>query len=214
MHDWFPLESIEKINEKQREIDVKSVEKYGLNSARFPESLVSAYVFFSEKYNRAVKESEVQRIRTIGQSVFQVEVQPLPYMYEVLNELQEDGHELYLFTGGDEVNQNRKVHQLELFTYFQDRIFIFNHKNTDALRQVLEKIKCDHDATWVIGNSLKTDITPGLELGLNTIHIPAKLEWNYNNNIETNIHNNGKMRTLKSLRELPQFIRENSYEDC
>ncbi|WML42404.1 HAD family hydrolase [Neobacillus sp. PS3-40] len=214
IHEWFPSVSIEEINEKQLEIDVKSVEENGLNSARFPESLVSTYVFFSERHNREVKESEVQRIRTIGQSVFQVEVQPLPHMYEALNELQEDGHQLYLFTGGDEANQNRKVHQLELFTYFEDRIFIFNYKNTDALKKVLDKIECDYDATWVIGNSLRTDILPGLELGLNTIHIPAELEWNYNNNIETNVQNNGKMRTLKSLRELPQFIRENSYERC
>jgi putative hydrolase of the HAD superfamily len=212
IHEWFPKVSIEEIKEKQLEIDIKSVEKFGLNSARFPESLVSTYVFFSKKYDRVVKESEVQRIRTIGQSVFQVEVQPLPHMYEALNELQEDGHQLYLFTGGDDANQKRKVHQLELHTYFEDRVFIFNHKNTDALRQVIGKIKYDPNTTWVIGNSLKTDITPGLELGLNTIHIPAELEWNYNNKIETNVQYKGKLRTLKSLREIPKFIRDNCYE--
>lgn len=212
IQDWFPLVSLEEIKEKQLEIDVKSVEKYGLNSARFPESLVSTYVFYSKKYNRAAKESEVQRVRTIGQSVFQVEVQPLPHMYEALNELQEDGHQLYLFTGGDDANQKRKVHQLELHTYFGDRVFIFNHKNTDALRQVIEKINYDPSATWVIGNSLKTDIIPGLELGLNTIHIPAELEWNYNNKIETSVQNKEKLMTLKSLMEIPKFIRDHSCE--
>ncbi|WP_173918187.1 HAD family hydrolase [Halobacillus sp. Marseille-Q1614] len=211
---WFPCASPEELKKKQLEIDIKSIEEHGLNSARFPESLVDTYSYFSKKYDRPVQESEIQRIRTIGQSVFQVEVQPLPHMYEVLNELKEDGHELYLFTGGDEDNQHRKVHQLELYTYFEDRIFIYNHKNTNALEEVVDTIKCDRNVTWMIGNSLRTDITPGLKLGLNTIHIPAELEWKYNNKIETNVLPNHKIQTLNSLREVPPFIRENIYDTC
>ncbi|WP_082232131.1 HAD family hydrolase [Halobacillus massiliensis] len=214
LNSWFPSASLQEIKKKQLEIDIKNIEKHGLNSARFPESLVDTYCYFSKTYDRPVKESEVQRIRTIAQSVFQVEVQPLPHMYEVLNELKEDGHELYLFTGGDEDNQHRKVHQLELYAYFGDRIFIYIHKNATALEEVVETINCDRNATWMIGNSLRTDITPGVKLGLNTIHIPAELEWKYNNKIETNVLHNHNVQTLNSLREVPAFIRENTYEAC
>ncbi|WP_409302510.1 HAD family hydrolase [Peribacillus sp. SCS-155] len=214
MQIWFPDVSENDIKAKQLEIDIKSIEIHGLNSSRFPESFVSAYQHYCKQFKRETKESEMERVRSIGLQVFQIEVEAFPYMYEVLNELQEDGHELYLFTGGDEANQSRKIIQLELETYFGDRVFIVTHKNTEALRKVLKTIKCDLRSTWMIGNSLRTDISPALELGLNTIHIPSEIEWSYNNSLEANQPALGKAMTIPSLRELPQFIRDNSYESC
>ncbi|PLS18090.1 HAD family hydrolase [Bacillus sp. M6-12] len=214
MHEWFPNVTKEEIKEKQLEIDIKSIEKYGLNSSRFPESLVNTYKYYCEKQGREVKDSEIESVRIIGLKVFQIEVQAFPYMYEVLNELREDGHHLYLFTGGDKANQSRKIIQLELETYFEDRVFISNHKNADALKKVLEKVKCSRESTWMIGNSLKTDISPALELGINTIHIPSDIEWSYNNKLDANVQQLGRIKTIKKLTDLPKFIRENSLESC
>ncbi|RFU70108.1 HAD family hydrolase [Peribacillus saganii] len=214
MHEWFPNVSKEQIKEKQLEIDIKSIEKYGLNSSRFPESLVNTYKYYCDSEGREEKDSEMESVRIIGLQVFQIEVQAFPYMYEVLNELKEDGHRLYLFTGGDEANQSRKIIQLELETYFEDRVFIANHKNADALRKVLETVECSRESTWMIGNSLKTDISPALELGINTVHIPSDIEWSYNNNLDANVQQLGRVKTIKKLTDLPRFIRENSFESC
>ena len=207
---WFKTLSKEEILQKQSEIDIKSVEQHGLHSSIYTESLVATYRYFCEKKGRKMKGSEINQIQKIGQSVFQRKVKPFPYMYEILDTLQAERHQLYLFTGGDEENQNRKISQLRLTDYFEERIFIFEHKNTEALQQVLNKINADKKNTWLIGNSLKTDIKPAIELGLNAIHIPAEIEWSYNI-VDIEIEPSGTYAELKSIVQLPEYIREQAY---
>jgi putative hydrolase of the HAD superfamily len=210
MKEWFEVHSDEEILKKQLEFDLKNVNKYGLHSSIYPESLVMTYQYFCKKFNRGSNKDEIRAIRKIGRMVFEVKVEPLPHMYEVLDELQEDGHELYLFTGGDAKNQYRKIAQLGLETYFKKGIFIFEHKETKALKTVLEKLKSDKKSTWMIGNSLKTDIKPAIELGINSIHIPSKIEWSYNIT-DINIEPSGTFAELKSLQQLPIFLKEHIF---
>lgn len=212
MQQWFSTLPADEIKEKQLQIDLESIEQHGLHSSRFPESLVSTYKFFCEKQKKEIKETEIEEIRKIGVSVFEIEVQPFPYMYEVLSTLQNEGHELYLFTGGDEENQSRKVVQLELETYFGNRVFIFEHKNTEALQTVLQTIRSNPKQTWMIGNSLKTDIKPAVELGIHAIHIPSELEWSYNQ-IKLDIDPTGELITLNSLTQVPTLIKQYAKED-
>ncbi|WP_066064426.1 HAD family hydrolase [Neobacillus soli] len=210
MKKWFKSISKEEIIEKQLEIDLNHVAEQGLHSSVYPQSLVLTYQYFCGKVGRKVKESEINQIRNIGKMVFQRRVKPFPYMYEILDLLQEDGHQLYLYTGGDEANQKRKIGQLGLHDYFEKGIFIDEHKNTPALQKVLNKITADNRNTWMIGNSLKTDIKPAIELGINAIHIPAEIEWSYNI-VDIEIEPNGTFAQLKSLLDLPEFLREHCY---
>jgi putative hydrolase of the HAD superfamily len=211
MKKWFKPLSKEEILKKQSEIDIKSVEQNGLHSSIYTQSLVDTYRYFCEANGRKMKASEINQVEKMGQSVFQRKVKPFPYMYEILDTLQAEGHQLYLFTGGDAANQSRKINQLGLRDYFEERIFIFEHKNTEAMQQVIAKINADKKDIWMIGNSLKTDIKPAIELGLNAIHIPAEIEWTYNI-IDIDIEPSGTFAQLKSLRHLPEFIREQAYE--
>ncbi|MEH7378504.1 HAD family hydrolase [Neobacillus drentensis] len=210
MKKWFKSVPKQEILQKQSEIDIKSVENNGLHSSLYTQSLVTTYRYFCEKTGRKMKASELNRVEKIGQSVFQRKVKPFPYMYEILDTLQAEQHQLYLFTGGDEENQNRKISQLRLSDYFEERIFIFEHKTTEALQQVLNNINADKKKTWLIGNSLKTDIKPAIELGLNAIHIRAEIEWSYNI-VDIEIEPNGTYAELKSLMQLPVYIREQAY---
>ncbi|MEH7155209.1 HAD family hydrolase [Neobacillus drentensis] len=210
MKKWFKSVSKQEILQKQSEIDIKGVEKKGLHSSLYTQSLVDTYRFFCDMFGRKMRGSEINQVEQIGQSVFQRKVKPFPCMYEILDTLQAEGHELALFTGGDEANQRRKITQLHLKDYFQDRVFIFEHKNTNALQQVLTKMNADKKNTWMIGNSLKTDIKPALELGINAIHIPADIEWSYNI-VDIEIEPSGTYAQLKSLVHLPDYIREQAY---
>jgi putative hydrolase of the HAD superfamily len=137
--------------------------------------------------------------------VFDIPVEPIPYMNETLQRLKEEGHELYLHTGGDEANQQRKIAQLELTTYFEHRIFISEHKDTTALSDILKTIKADPDVTWMVGNSLRTDIVPALEMDIHAIYIPAENEWQYNM-VEVNVDHNSAFLTVDSLQEVPDVI--------
>ncbi|MEW9051171.1 MAG: HAD family hydrolase [Neobacillus sp.] len=210
MRVWFDSLNSNDIKQKQAEIDINKVEKHGLLSSVYVDSLVATYQYFCNKYNRKATEHEMELLRIIGREVFQIKVQPFPYMYKVLNKLKEDGHQLCLFTGGDEKNQVRKIKQLKLRTYFDDRVFIYEHKNKHSLQEVLTKLKADRSKTWMIGNSLRSDIKPAIELGINAIHIPSEIEWSYNI-IDLEVSPNGTYAELKSLKQLPDYLAEYSF---
>lgn len=207
MKEWMITPSEEEIMQKQLEIDLKSVEIHGLLSEKFPESLVATYFYFCQKYCKGIKANEIEQVRKIGRSVFEKEVEPFPYMYDVLNKLQEDGHQLYLYTGGDVKNQTRKISQLGLEHYFEDRVYISQHKNNKALQKVINKIPANKSSIWMIGNSLKTDIKPAIELGINAIHIPSEIEWSYNI-VDLEMEQKSTFAELTSLLDLPVFFRE------
>lgn len=205
--EWIKAPSAEEIMQKQLEIDLKNVEIHGLVPETFTESLVATYFYFCQKYCKGIKANEVEQVRNIGRSVFETEVEPFPYMYDVLNQLQGDGHQLYLFTGGDVKNQTRKISQLGLEHYFEDRVYISQHKNSKSLQKVINKIPAKRDSIWMIGNSLKTDIKPAIELGINAIHIPSDIEWSYNI-VDLDMEQKGTFAELTSLLDLPVFFRE------
>lgn len=205
MMAWFELITEEDIKQKQLQLDVAAINEHGLKSERFPESFVGTYKYYCDLTRREKKKDEIQYLRELGFKVFEIPVEPIPYMNETLQRLKEDGHELYLHTGGDEANQNRKITQLELTTYFEHRIFISEHKDTTALSDILKTIKADPNVTWMVGNSLRTDIVPALETGIHAIYIPAESEWKYNM-VEVNVEHSRLFITVDSLQEVPDVI--------
>lgn len=132
-----------------------------------------------------------------------------PQMYEVLLKLQEDGHLLYLFAGGNLTNQSRKITQLGLEPYFSNGIFIYEHKNIQVIQKLLNQIKANKNSTWMVGNSLKTAVLPAIELGINAVHIPAEFEWSYQV-VDKEVLPNGIFAELTSFLHLPRFISEYS----
>lgn len=205
MTTWFNSITKEEIKQKQLQIDVEAISQHGLVSERFPESFVGSYIYFCDLTGREMKKDEIQYLRELGFKVFEIPVEPIPYMNVTLQRLKEEGHELYLHTGGDEANQRKKIAQLELTTYFEHRIFISEHKDTTALSDILKTINADPKVTWMVGNSLRTDIVPALEMNIHAIYIPAENEWQYNL-VEVNVVHSSAFLTINSLQEVPDVI--------
>lgn len=203
----FPHLTSDLIRHKQVEIDLASVAINGLTTEHFPHSFVDTYKYFSEEFSMELNDDVIVELYNLGNSVFQMPVEPLPHMYETLEKLKFKGYNMYLHTGGDEANQYRKITQLQLATFFDNRIFVSIHKDTAALKNIVTKMGFDLSNTWMVGNSLRTDVIPGLEVGLNVIYIPAEEEWEFNV-VNVDIEPSGAYMTLKSLAEVPDAIQE------
>jgi putative hydrolase of the HAD superfamily len=213
MTEWFDSLTKKEIRKKQLELDLETIDEYGLRSDRFPESFVNTYKYFCDVTGKVPQQSDIDYVRELGCLVFKIPVEPIPFMHETLDRLKDAGHELYLHTGGDVANQCRKITQLELTTYFEHRIFITEHKDTSALADILKTIAADPDRTWMVGNSLKTDITPALKLKINAIYIPAEIEWKYNNDVGSKVTPQSIFLKLNSLQEVPDAIQEHIQEE-
>ena len=87
--------------------------------------------------------------------------------YSILSER----HHLILMTKGAVPEQSGKVERSGLKEYFA-AIEIVSEKDVPTYRSVISKYELLPDATWMIGNSPKSDINPALAAGLNAVFVP------------------------------------------
>jgi putative hydrolase of the HAD superfamily len=203
--EGFPV-SKEQVKEIQYEIDVSAVAELGFAADHFPRSLVRTYEHFCAAHGCKPSENKREQLVELGKSVYlNPDIEPYPNMNETLGELSDQGHDLYLYTGGDEEIQYRKIQKMGLETFFGDRIFIRQHKTTETLESILNKGKFNRSRTWMIGNSIRTDVVPALETGINAIHIPAIMEWKYNI-VDIPVKPQRSFLRLNSLIEVPPAL--------
>lgn len=208
MTTWFGGYRLtaDEVKRKQYEFDAVGVHKLGFAAKHFPQSLVETYEHYSAMTGRDTSNEERKQLTDLGKSVYEFpNIEPYPNMTETLGSLRDQGHELFLYTGGERKIQTGKVKRMGLDAYFGDRLFISSHKTTDVLESILTKQKFNRDKTWMIGNSIRTDVVPALETGINAIHIPAITEWQYNV-VDIAVKPKRAFLQLKKLLDVPPAI--------
>lgn len=208
MTTWFSgssLVSVQAIRDKQMEIDIAGVAVFGFKSEHFPQSFVDTYIHFSNLTGRKRSLNEENFLWKLGMSVYEHDTEPYPNMEQTLFSLAESGHELHLYTGGELPIQRRKIEKLNLERYFESRIYIRRLKNSDALENILSTGLFDRSSTWMVGNSIRTDVVPALTAGIHAIHMRAVTEWEYNV-IQIEVEPKGAFLTLDHLKDVPDAI--------
>ncbi|GGF90082.1 HAD family hydrolase [Paenibacillus abyssi] len=207
MTTWFSGYGItaDTIRDKQTEIDIAQVHVLGFKSDHFPQSFIDTYRYFSDITGRKMSILEEDLLWRLGLSVYEQEVEPYPNMQATLDQLAEQGHDLHLYTGGEPLIQKRKIERLQLERYFGSRIYVRRHKNNEALESILSEGNFDRDHTWMIGNSIRTDVVPALTAGIHAIHMKSEIEWLYNV-IQIDVQPRGAFFTLQHLIEVPDTI--------
>jgi putative hydrolase of the HAD superfamily len=162
---------------RQRIIDVENVAVYGFSSERFPTSCLQAFREVWAAAGRSVDVNVERKIFYAAQSVFQNNPELIPHVKTVLGTLRRRGVQLALLTKGDPRVQADRIEQSGLASLFEV-IEIVQEKTTTTFRNILRKLNAHGSNTWAIGNSLRSDILPALELGARGIWIDAPV-WEY-----------------------------------
>ena len=85
-------------------------------------------------------------------------------------------HDLLLLTKGDEKEQQGKIDVSGLVRFFR-RVVIVREKTPEIYRELIETEGLDPRRTWMIGNSVRSDIAPALAVGLGAVFIPNVNTW-------------------------------------
>ena len=119
--------------------------------------------------------SLVEKIIGIGQEMLEKPVDLLPGVKDVLQSLQ-GKYRIVLATKGDLVDQERKLQKSGLESYFH-HIEIMSEKRVSDYKKLIDRLDIQASEFVMIGNSLKSDILPVLELGGHGIHVPYHTTW-------------------------------------
>ncbi|GAB4112404.1 MAG: HAD family hydrolase [Candidatus Caldatribacteriota bacterium] len=191
--------NIEKVLNKLDEIDIKNILKYGFSRERYPISLGETYEFFAKRNHQKIDEKIRKEFEEIGWKVYQKVPELAEDVYFVLDLLVKK-YTLILATLGDPTVQENKLKLTGLKKYFS-KVYIMKHKNTDEYEGIIKEMKLKKQETWLVGNSVRSDLNPGLKLGLNCILIPF-FAWKFEE--EKPISNN--FLQLNSLKEILNYL--------
>ena len=167
-HEYSPQQVREVLNQVERESIL--THGYGLHS--FAHSLV-------ETFERLAVEPLTPALHeTINGFAHTIAGHPVEILAGVTETLQylSDRHHLILMTKGALAEQTGKVERSGLKEYFS-AVEIVSEKDASTYRTVISKYGLLADATWMIGNSPKSDINPALAAGLNAVFVPHGATW-------------------------------------
>jgi putative hydrolase of the HAD superfamily len=152
---------------KFAEIDVGNVERLGLSRLRFPTSMRQTYEFLCEATGEGVRDDVSAHVARIAGRVFESTPVVRPDAVEALS-LIGAYYRLVLFTAGDEEVQWMRVRQSGLQSRF-DVVEVLPQKTSETWARLLRSKGLRASATWSIGNSVRSDINPALDLGLRCV---------------------------------------------
>lgn len=167
-HEYTPDEVREALNETERAAIV--TRGYGLSS--FTASLVECYERLSVE---PVTEAKREQVRGFSRMIAEQEIELLPRVGETVAELS-TRHKLILMTKGDHAEQADKFARSGLAEFFSG-VEVVPEKDEAAYRTVTERHRLDPRSTWMLGNSIKSDINPSLAAGLNAVYLAHRDTW-------------------------------------
>jgi putative hydrolase of the HAD superfamily len=167
-HEFTPEQVREVLNNVERECIV--THGYGLHS--FAHALVSTY----ERLSPVPATPELtNQVRGIAHTVENHAIEFLPEVPETLEYLSAR-HRLILVTKGAMLEQTGKIDRSGVKKYFA-ATEVVAEKDAKVYGHIADKYDCTHHATWMIGNSPKSDINPALAAGLHAVFVPHGDTW-------------------------------------
>lgn len=153
---------------------VKNLPLYGFGIKAFTLSMIESAL---ELNNYEISGQNIEKVIQIGKDLLQKPVELLPNVTEVLEQLK-GKYKLVVATKGDLKDQHRKLHDSGIGAYFH-HIEVLSDKAELDYEKMLGRLDCKANEFLMIGNSLKSDVLPVLNIGGHAIHIPYHTTWEY-----------------------------------
>jgi putative hydrolase of the HAD superfamily len=179
--------------------EVKNIELYGYGIKAFMLSMIETAINITDG---TIRVKVIEEIIGYGKELLQKPVTLLPGVEETLQALK-GKYKLVMATKGDLLDQERKLKKSNLESYFH-HIEIMSEKKEDDYRKLIRHLDIAPKDFLMIGNSLKSDVLPVLNLGGHGIHIPYHTTWAHEKIDHEIAHEN--FRQLIHLKEILDFL--------
>ena len=193
---------LEDLHHRLYAVEKRNLALFGYGAKGMTLSMLEAAIAITEA---RISASDLQRIVELGKSLLQHPVELMPGIREAVAEISR-GHEVVLVTKGDLFHQEAKVRDSGLADLFP-RIEIVSEKDAGTYERVLSEFGIEADAFAMIGNSLRSDILPVLELGGWAVHMPYRVTWVHETDATLPDDLAARMLTAGTPAELPAAIR-------
>ncbi len=192
-------ETENKIDQELFKVEMQNLNLYGYGVKGFVLSMIESAIDLS---NGKIDVTTISRIIEMGKGMIDKEVELLPDVPRVLETLSKK-YRLIVLTKGDLLDQERKLEKSGLTKYFH-HVEVLSDKKEANYKHLLDHLEIDAAKFLMVGNSLKSDVLPLLNIGAKAIHVPFHTTWAHEEVKEHN--NNGTYKTIGRLNELEELL--------
>ena len=175
----------------------RNLSLYGYGVKGFLLSMIETAIEVSDG---AVPALQIQRLLELGKELLAHPVELLPHVETTVRALA-TSHRLVLITKGDLFHQETKIAASGLADCFA-HIEIVSEKDPTTYRNILAEHGIEPATFVMVGNSLKSDILPVLEVGGRGVHVPYEITWAMERAIAEDHHDFVTIPDLSELRPL------------
>ena len=165
-------ETVNKIDQELYKKEIKNLEIYGYGVKGFVLSMIEMAVEIS---NHNVSNKTIEAILNIGKDMINKPVILLEGVENVLNILSKE-YRLILVTKGDLLDQERKLNKSGLLDFFH-HIEVVSDKKEENYLKLLTHLDIIPSEFLMVGNSLKSDVLPLINIGAHSMHVPFHTTW-------------------------------------
>jgi putative hydrolase of the HAD superfamily len=190
------------IDRRLAEMEMKNLSVYGYGVKSFTLSMLETAIELTEA---RIPASDLEVILGWGKKMLLEPTKLLDGVEETLTDLSKK-YDLLLITKGDLFDQESKLARSGLGELFLG-VEIVSEKDVDTYRGIFERRAIQPADFVMVGNSLRSDVVPVVELGARAVHIPYQVTWHHEHVDEERLPSQG-WRRLDSIREVTALLRE------
>ena len=196
LEDFLPQHTVAR---ELLQTEVKNIELYGYGIKAFMLSMIETAIRISDE---TISVKVIEQIIGFGKELLGKPVVLLDNVEETLQTLK-GKYRLVMATKGDLLDQERKLKKSNLESYFH-HIEIMSEKKEADFQKLIRHLDIAPKEFLMVGNSLKSDVLPVLNLGGHGIHIPYHTTWAHEK-IDFEIEHEN-FRQLTHIKEILNFL--------
>lgn len=187
-------ETKNKVDQELFKMEMANLESYGYGVKGFMLSMIESALELS---NNRIPQNTIAKILELGKEMIARPVELLDGVEEVLSSLV-DRYRLIVLTKGDLLDQERKLERSGLSRYFH-HVEVLSDKKEANYSKLLAHLKIEVSEFLMVGNSLKSDVLPILNIGAKAVHVPFHTTWVHEMVPEERVNGYLKVNSLKDI---------------
>ena len=180
--------------------EIANLEYYGYGVSSFVLSLIETAVDLT---GGRVSGRQLGELIDLAKRMLTEEIDVFPGAGEALSALA-PAYPLMLVTKGDLLHQRSKLERSGLERHF-NFVEVVSHKTPSVYAAILARHGIEPGRFLMVGNSLRSDVLPVVEVGARAVHVPAALGWSHEH-VEMPVEMKPRYFELPTLESLPALI--------
>ena len=180
-------------------IEIENLGFYGYGIKGFVLSMIETALKVTDN---KISADVIGKIIALGKEMMNQPIELLDGVEEVLETLK-GKYRLVVATKGDLLDQERKLKKSGISHFFH-HIEIMSEKDDANYLKMIKHLDIRPDELLMVGNSLKSDILPVLNVGGYGVHVPYHITWAHEQ-IEHTIDDE-KFRSVEGIRDVLGFL--------